>query len=234
LYGQAILGQTPCFSVLPETISIPPAVSAQLSSLSSMLAATATNSHPTTINVVVNQVFALSLPLTKTQKSTALSKGAKIGIGLGAAFGVLFALILCIWLVHMKRHKAQENTAAAPPPQMQIPSQSQTMYENEYRKSVSPVHSPVSTPWQIDAAHQSYLGPQQQTGWQSPPPLQQQQPQQSYFRMPPQRFGEDRVAMPTPGSISPPLYSPPPELSGESRAVFELRAGTPAQHPGWS
>jgi hypothetical protein len=194
-----------------------------------MFAATATGSHPSTINVVVNQVFALSLPLTKEQRSSALSRGAKIGIGLGTGLGLLFALILCIWLVCLKWSKRQEVTAAAPAAsQMQTPSQSQTMYAEDYRKKISQPVSPINTSWQIDGPNQSYSPPLQQPGWQSPP----QPPPQSYYRIPPQRGGEDQIAISPPASVSPPLYSPP-ELSGESRAVYELRAGTPAQYQGW-
>jgi hypothetical protein len=150
--------------------------------------------------------------------------GAKIGIGVGAGIGALFALILCIWLVRLKRHKQVDNTDPHPPQVAQTPKS----YHDEYRKSiattVSPVNSPYqpASPYQIEAARQSYPYPaQDHIGWEPP----QSQPQQSYFRMPPQRFGETQVAMPTPGSVSPPSYN---ELPGDSRVMYEMRANTPA------
>src|ERR1700761_3386826 len=114
MHGQAILGQTPCYSVLPQTITVPEAVSQQIQSLSSMIAATATQPNPTvSVHVIVDQVFSLSLPLkagveTYPGHNNGLSTGAKIGIGVGAGFGALFAVSLCIWIAWFSRKRCRE------------------------------------------------------------------------------------------------------------------------------
>src|SRR5436309_15952422 len=87
LYGQAIVGQTPCYTVVSTTISVPQTV---LASISSVVAETiSVKSTTAAVSVIINQVFALSIPCAddSESKSTGLSTGAKAGIGGGASVG---------------------------------------------------------------------------------------------------------------------------------------------------
>jgi hypothetical protein len=220
LYGQAVLGQTPCITNLLQTVSIPSAIAAAISSLSALVTATATSPNTTvSVRVVNNQIFALSLPLIRSQKPAGLSTGAKIGIGLGAGFGLFFALVLGIWLVRLKRHRAPDTTILA----TQTESQIRPMYSNDYRKSMtSSTVTPVNASFYPNSPHDRYSIPRQQDGWQQQAPQQQQQ---TYSRMPPKRYGENQVAMPLPGSVSPQSYSP--QEMPSDRDPYELHGGTP-------
>jgi hypothetical protein len=82
LYSQAIIGQTPCYTVLPTELNTN-AASAAISSITAQIAATASTGSTPTISVVVitNQVFALSLPHTPHKSQL----GVKVGAGVGAA-----------------------------------------------------------------------------------------------------------------------------------------------------
>jgi hypothetical protein len=228
LYGQAILGQTPCFSVLPQTVSIPAAVSQEISSLSSYIAATATIPNPTvSVHVVVDQIFALSLPLKSgtevTKKTGGLSLGAKIGIAVGAGLGLLFALILFLGLRRLRRTNPQEESPLEPTQPVGTPE--------TFRKSMMSNTSTVTTPTPTDPMRASYFPNEPPPfGWQAPPPP--TQPVQ--YRMSPRRYGETQVAIPYGGSSSLPSYSPPPgELPAEATERFELGAHTPAGNRGW-
>jgi hypothetical protein len=69
------------------------------------------------VSVIINQVFALSLPCGNGQKkSSGLSTGAKAGIGVGAAAGCLILITLAIWLclIVRKRRQKKETQAQAP------------------------------------------------------------------------------------------------------------------------
>jgi hypothetical protein len=181
---------------------VPSAVSADLSSLSAMIASTATAANPTVaVHVVNDQIFALSLPLTKSPKPPGLSLGTKVGIGLGIGFGALLAVILCVWLIRLKRHKPQ-NTMTSDS-HMQHHPQQHPAYGSDYGKSLTSSVSPVSTP----GPHYGHSPSEEQMGWQQP---------RSYFRMPPKRYGADQVALPFAGTATPASYAPR-ELPGESR-----------------
>lgn len=113
LYDQQIIDQTPCYSILPETLSIPPAASEQISSLSAIIAATATDPNPTvSVHIITDEIFALSLPLKNGVEihnhNGGLSLGAKIGIGVGAGFGAILSIILIIWLC-LSMRKGRKN-----------------------------------------------------------------------------------------------------------------------------
>jgi hypothetical protein len=116
LYNQRIIGQTPCYSILPQPFSIPPAVSEQISSLSGAIAATATATAPNptvSIHVITDEIFALSFPLKNgieavIQPSGGLSLGAKIGIGVGGGLGGIIAITLIVWLAYHIRKTSQE------------------------------------------------------------------------------------------------------------------------------
>ena len=88
-------------------------MSAQVSELKSEIAATASTSTPTVvINVIENEVFALSLP--RTHHSGGLTTGAQIGIGVGAGVAGLSLLLLLLSLLLRRRRlfKRQENLPA--------------------------------------------------------------------------------------------------------------------------
>lgn len=101
LYSQAVIGQTPCYTVLPTDLN-PNAASAAISSISAQIAATASPSSTPTISVqvVTNEVFALSLPHT-SHKSLSLS--TQIGVGVGAGVGGLLLLLLLGWAFSLWR-----------------------------------------------------------------------------------------------------------------------------------
>jgi len=102
LFNQQIIGQTPCYSILPQSLPIPAAASDQISSLSAVIAATATAPNPTvSVHIITDEIFALSLPLkngVEVHNKGGLSLGAKVGIGLGAGFGAIIAILLIAWL----------------------------------------------------------------------------------------------------------------------------------------
>lgn len=110
LYSQALFGQTPCYTVLSTDLSVPGAVSAQISQLKSEIAATASSSAPTvSVNLIENQVFALNLPHTK--RSSGLTTGAQIGIGVGSSVAGLGLILLLLLLLFRRRRflNKQEN-----------------------------------------------------------------------------------------------------------------------------
>jgi hypothetical protein len=133
LYGQSIVGQTPCYTVISTTISVPQTV---LASISSAVAASASvNSTTVAVSVIINQVFALSLPCADDNESTGLSTGAKAGIGVGAGVGSLILLGLVLWFCLLARKRRQKKRAEASvasgttgPQDGGVPSQ---MYENQ-------------------------------------------------------------------------------------------------------
>lgn len=233
LYGQAILGQTPCASQLPMTLTTPAAISQNIQSLSSYVAATATASTPTvSVKVIVDQVFALSLPLKHGKEQTSssgLSTTTKIGIGVGAGVGGILAILLCAWLIWLKHRRRRgdppdsTNANTNNPPilvghntkiEPKIPSTNVANID-EWKPAPSPAPVPVHTPWQPPNPNHS-RNPSELSGstspiWQQHQQYQQQQEyqQQPYVRQPPPRFHENFNGMP---SSSPPLpqYSPPP------------------------
>jgi len=132
LYGQAIVGQTPCYTVVSTTISVPQTVLASISS--AVAASVSVNSTTAAVSVIINQVFALSLPCADDE-STGLSTGAKAGIGVGAGVGGLILLGLALWFCLLARKRRQKKSAEAPvassttgPQYGGVPSQ---MYENK-------------------------------------------------------------------------------------------------------
>lgn len=262
LYGQAILGQTPCASQLPITLSTPAAISQNIQSLSSYIAATATASTPTvSVKVIVDQVFALSLPLKQGKEQLpqmGMSATTKIGIGVGAGVGVILALLLCAWLIWLKhRRRPEETTTSTDTNSNNQPMRADYNKSNEPKVSTpnitaveewKPATSPVHIPWQPNPNHSrntSELSGSTLPGWQ-----QQQYQQQPYIRQPPPRFSENFTGMLVAPTASPPLpqYSPPPperyygeqgryvnELSGRENEVYEAGSGiiTPAPRRQW-
>jgi hypothetical protein len=112
LYGQGIIGQTPCYTAISKTVSVPQSV---LASISSAVAATISVQTTTAVvSVVINQVFALSLPCGGDEReSSGLSTGAKAGIGVGAAAGGLILITLAIWLCLIVRKRRQKKEMQA-------------------------------------------------------------------------------------------------------------------------
>ena len=80
----------------------------QISQLKSDIAATAASSTPTvSVNVVENEVFALSLP--HTQHGRGLTTAAKIGIGVGCTVAGLTLLLLLLLFLLRRHPKSQDN-----------------------------------------------------------------------------------------------------------------------------
>ncbi|KIX99785.1 uncharacterized protein Z520_04421 [Fonsecaea multimorphosa CBS 102226] len=129
-YGESIIGNLPCVSTLTTTISPDSAVLASITSMvSASLAAQSTMTTTTpTINVIVNQVWALGLPCADDEEGgeegdhTHLSTGAKVGIAVGVGVGGLLIigfLWACLAVRHRRRAKMRKleaaNTAAGGP-----------------------------------------------------------------------------------------------------------------------
>lgn len=143
LYGQAIVGQTPCYTVVSTTISVPQTVLASISS--AVAASLSVKSTTAAVSVIINQVFALSLPCADNYKETGLSTGAKAGIGVGAGVGGLILLGLALWFCLLARKRRQKKIAEAlaassttGPQYGGVPSQ---MYDNK-QYPVFPPRSP--------------------------------------------------------------------------------------------
>ena len=106
LYGQGIIGQTPCYTVVSTTLSVPQTV---LASISSAVAETiSAKSTTAAVSVIINQVFALGLPCADDDDDSGLSTGAKAGIGVGAAVGGLILITLAIWFCLIARKRRQK------------------------------------------------------------------------------------------------------------------------------
>lgn len=143
LYGQAIVGQTPCYTVVSTTISVPQTVLASISSV--VVASLSVTSTTAAISVIINQVFALSLPCAddgEEEEPTGLSTGAKAGIGVGAGVGGLILLGLALWFCLLVRKRRQKKSAEAPvassttgPQYGGVPSQ---MYESKQYPAFPP------------------------------------------------------------------------------------------------
>jgi hypothetical protein len=94
-------------------MSVPQTV---LASISSAVAATlSVKSTTAAVSVIINQVFALSLPCADEEEPTGLSTGAKAGIGVGASVGGLILLGLALWFCLLARKRRQQRRAEAPP-----------------------------------------------------------------------------------------------------------------------
>lgn len=214
LYSEAIFGQTPCASVLPRPMSTPAAISQDIQSLSSF-AATATVSRPAStvsVEVIVNQVFALNLPLKQGVERAyrpSMSTGVKVGIGVSAGLGALFLFLLCAWLIwFLKRRRSEDILSPAAPNSAN--DQSATWVGGYYRDSDN---TAISSATAVSSIPKSSTPPVSIRGpnWQ----LQSQQnvQQHPYIRQPPPRFTEGFMGMPTDRTSKSPLprYSPPHE-----------------------
>ncbi|OQV05293.1 hypothetical protein CLAIMM_10059 [Cladophialophora immunda] len=130
-YGQSIIGNLPCVSTLTTTLSPDSAVLASITSMvsASLVAQSETATTTPTVNVIVNQVWALGLPCADDEEGgeeggdhTHLSTGAKVGIGVGVGVAVLLLigfLWACLAVRHRRRAKMRKleaaNTAAGGP-----------------------------------------------------------------------------------------------------------------------
>jgi hypothetical protein len=114
-----------------------------LASISSAVAATiSAKSTTAAVSVIINQVFALSLPCGDDSGPTGLSTGAKAGIGVGAGIGGLILIGLALWFCRLpyKRQKkksedAQVATGTTSPQYGGAPNQ---MYENKQYPMLPP------------------------------------------------------------------------------------------------
>lgn len=142
-----------------------------LASISSVVAASiSVNSTTAAVSVIINQVFALSLPCADDNNKTDLSTAAKAGIGVGAGVGGLI-LGLALWFCLLARKRRQKKSAEAPvassttgPQYGGVPSQ---MYENKQYPAFPP-GSPQSG-YAVPPGPGSYQSFGPHTSWPSPP-----------------------------------------------------------------
>ena len=115
-----MFGQTPCYTVLSTSFAVPAAVEAQISAIRSEVAATATTSAPTiSVNIVQNEVFALSLSHTK---QSGLSTGTQVGIGVGTTVAGL-AFLLLTFSILLRRRRRQKEQGGSVASVGQVPDQ---------------------------------------------------------------------------------------------------------------
>jgi hypothetical protein len=223
LYGTQFYSNNPCVSSLSQSFSVPEAVTQQLLSLSSEIAGTATDANPTvSVNIVTNQVFALSLPLKGGVEATAHSKSglplaAKIGIGVGA--GIIFIVLGVVFLLFLSRKRKrgyhQRGTSN---------TSDTTAWAAAQRKSLASTSTaPTGATWDPLSGHFSYDSAASDPGYK---PVDNQ-----YVRMPPQRTTLQPMPMAQIGQFGhgagapvQPTYS---ELPGNSHEVFEVDASQP-------
>jgi hypothetical protein len=154
--------------MVSTTMSVPQTV---LASISSAIAETiSAQSTTAAVSVIINQVFALSLPCADENSSgSSLSTGAKAGIGVGVAVGGLILITLVIWFCVLARRRRKKKEAQVPvlagPPYTNVPNQ---MYDNkQYPVSPTATHPPPSGYQGSPPIHQQGFGPH--GSWQQPP-----------------------------------------------------------------
>ncbi|KIW93858.1 uncharacterized protein Z519_05173 [Cladophialophora bantiana CBS 173.52] len=226
-YGQSIIGNLPCVSTLTTTISPDSAVLASITSVvSASLAAQSTMTTPT-INVIVNQVWALGLPCAddnaKEENHTHLSTGAKIGIGVGVGVAALLLigfLWACLAVRHRRRAKMRKleaaNTAAGGPIRPESGAYA-TAQENSKHISVATTMAPSPGMGSPNMMQQAYGSPAQHGfspafGYAAPqaqPPqmMQVQDPYHHPYGVQPAPQGYPPMGYP-PSSQSPPPFYP--------------------------
>jgi hypothetical protein len=174
VYGQGIVGQTPCYTVVSKPFSVPQTV---LASISSAVAATITaQSTAAAVSVIINQVFALSLPCGDDDgSSSGLSTGAKAGIGVGAAVGGLILITVAVWfcLIARKRRQRKEAQAHGPantagPPYGDAPNQGSE--NKQYPMSPPTTYAAPSGYQSPPRMHPQGFAPH--ASWQQPPTTQ--------------------------------------------------------------
>ena len=146
-----------------------------LASISSAVAASlSVKSTTAAVSVLINQVFALSLPCEENYEETGLSTGAKAGIGVGASVGGLILLGLALWFCLLAHKRRQKRIAEAPvasgttgPQYGGVPSQ---MYDNKPYPafppgSPRPGYAVPLGPGSPSIPHQSF---EPHTSWSSP------------------------------------------------------------------
>jgi hypothetical protein len=232
LYNTLFLNHTPCYSILPTAVAVPNAVSQEILSLSSRIASTATDPNPTvSVNIITNEVFALSLPLhngvektTKNSKS-GLPLAAEIGIGVGAGLLILICLVLLLWLCSSRRRRNKSIGGDNLPSNQWVASQQ--------HKHSSITTAQTSEAWSPKPTHIS----QSSAGWAQ---------QQDDFRMQPQRSSLQPMPMAQNAQVNPQLgnpnytelpgdYSAPVEVDGRQVQTFdyELEAIHPPDDQGY-
>ena len=124
-------------------MSVPQTVLASIST--AVAASISVKSTTAAVSVVINEVFALSLPCADDDdddEESGLSTGAKAGIGVGAGVGGLILLGLALGFCLLARKRRQKRRAGAPvasstngPQYDDAPDQ---MYENKQYPAFSP------------------------------------------------------------------------------------------------
>jgi hypothetical protein len=141
-----------------------------LASISSAVAATiSVKSTTAAVSVIINQVFALSLPCADdggdNGESTGLSTGAKAGIGVGAGVGgliLLFALSFCLLAYKRRQKKRAEASVATSTTGPQYGGAPSQMHENKPYPTFPP-GSPQPS-YAVPTGPNSPLNPHQSLG----------------------------------------------------------------------
>lgn len=246
LFGQSIIGNMPCFSVLTSSvIQLPTSVvasisSAVISSISSVgsgvssSAASVTTVATPTVSVIINEIFALGLPCAEEEGGSShsgLSTGAKVGIGLGSAGAFLLLLLLWAFLAAQhKKHKKEKETAQGQTPNQPWSPTSKHISAVSTMPPVSPINS--QNAYTAQQQHQVY-------GYPSPGGTQTYASGQT-FPSPHQGWGHDSM-MSTPsgyphsGSYQPGFLPSSPPVQHNPHLgprVFEVDGGpVMVQHP---
>jgi hypothetical protein len=227
LYAQRVMDQTPCFSVLPNTIDVPAQVSAQISALSSILASQ--QAQVPDVRVASNEVFALSFPLESgvekqaSGSSSGLPLGAKIGIGVGAGILALLAGFFALFCIRKKRKARHVRTTSN---DSEITAWTAGNRISGRKSLASTTTEAVSTPaWSPKQGHTSYSDQEQIPGqgidtWDST--------KQQYIRTPPPRVPLTNMSMVgNPSGVVYPRYT---ELAG-SDYIAPVEADGTASYP---
>jgi hypothetical protein len=256
LYAQELLGQTPCYSILPNTLSVPDVVSQQILSLSSQIASTASTPNPTvSVHIITDQIFALSLPLKNgkelTKSPSTLSLGEKIGIGVGAGLGAIFLIILAVWLFYFVRRskRPSDDTTVSGQSESTVANWAAQAHKSSASTATFPVSASGHTPklghlsldsypdqHRYQSNSQQFLNPQQQM--RMPP---QRRPQQDMMMQGDSPYGQGPIGYSV-GQLSelPTAFTPPVEAGGRPLQSWNSGAGTtlydsssPGAHPSY-
>jgi hypothetical protein len=193
LYVQRVMDQTPCFSVLPNTIDVPAQVSAQISALSSILASQ--QAQAPVVRVASDEVFALSFPLKNgvekqaSKSSSGLPMGAKIGIGIGAGILAILAAFLVLFCIRKKRKARHVRTISNDSDIAAFTAGNRASERKSLASTATEVVSPV---WSPQLGHNSYSDQEPMSGqaidtWD--------QSKQQYVRTPPPRLPLTNMSM---------------------------------------
>lgn len=209
-FTRAIGGLTPCWSSLAR-VTTPPILTAGLPGQPT------DTSKPTC--AIVNAVWAMQYGLN-TGGSGGLSKGAIIGIGVGAGVSVIAICLVAFLLWRSKRRNKKASAATGPdgvqpPVNGTAPEPDQQPPQMAHNATGQPM-AMVPTP-SPHTAGGSYATDHAQQPSQPPPHSPQQGFQQGFQQSPPHQFQKPVYGFPSP--VSQPTGRPPQEMPVQSPVV---------------